>query len=54
MPSYRGYLLEVVPQGAGCKVLIRPPGSAFAMPQIPHSDDKSQKDALILEAQARC
>jgi hypothetical protein len=49
--TYRGYLLQVSPQGPGWKVVIRAPGAWFAHNQIPYTRDPDGRDQVVVEAE---
>ena len=49
--AYRGYLLQVSPQGPGWKVVIHAPGAWFAQNEIPYTRDPDGRDQVIAEAE---
>jgi hypothetical protein len=49
--TYRGYLLQVSPQGPGWKVVIRAPGAWFAQNAIPYTRDPHGRDQVVAEAE---
>jgi hypothetical protein len=48
---YRQYRLEIGVHGPGYKVFIYPPGSTFSLPDIAYTDDKSELDKVVAEAE---
>jgi hypothetical protein len=49
--TYRGYLLQVRPQGSGWKVVIHAPGAWFAQNEIPYTRDPDGRDQVVAEAE---
>jgi hypothetical protein len=50
--EYRGYELYIEAYGPGFKACIRKSGSLFDRPELPYSEDKTQREQLIAEAMA--
>ena len=50
--EYRGYELHIEPYESGLKTCIRKSGSLFDRPELPYSEDKTQREQLIAEAMA--
>ena len=47
--EYRGYELHIEPYESGFKVRIRKSGSLFDRPELPYSENKTQREQMIAE-----
>ena len=50
--EYRGYELHIEPYESGFKARIRKSGSLFDRPELPYSENKTQREQMIAEAKA--
>jgi hypothetical protein len=50
--EYRGYELYIESYGPGFKARIRKSGSLFDRPELPYSENKTQREQIIAEAMA--
>jgi|SRR6266550_4521836 len=50
--EYRGYELHIEPYESGFKARIRKSGSLFDRPELPYSENKTQREQMIAEAMA--
>jgi hypothetical protein len=50
--EYRGFPLQVKPQGPGWAVFIHPPGGGFTLQEIPYSEVKDERGDVIAKAMA--
>jgi hypothetical protein len=48
--NYKGYRLQVSPQGPGWKVIIYAPGAMLGLDEIPYIRDPAGRDQVIEEA----
>ena len=48
--EYRGYELHVEPYESGLKACIIKSGSLFNRPELPYSENKTQREQMIAEA----
>jgi hypothetical protein len=48
--NYKGYRMQVSPQGPGWKVIIYAPGAMLALDEIPYTRDPPGRDQVIEEA----
>jgi hypothetical protein len=50
--EYRGYELHIEPYESGFKACIIKSGSLFNRPELPYSENKTQREQMIAEAKA--
>ena len=50
--EYRGYELHIEPYESGFKARLRKSGSLFDRPELPYSENKTQREQMIAEAKA--
>jgi hypothetical protein len=50
--EYRGYELHIEPYESGFKACVRKSGSLFDRPELPYSENKTQREQMIAEAKA--
>ena len=50
--KYRGYELHIEPYEPGFKACIRKSGSLFNRPELPYSENKTQREQMIAESKA--
>jgi hypothetical protein len=50
--EYRGYELHIELYESGFKARIRKSGSLFDRPELPYSENKTQREQMIAEAMA--
>jgi hypothetical protein len=48
--EYRGYELHIEPYESGFKACVRKSGSLFDRPELPYSENKTQREQMIAEA----